>query len=152
MIIEHSLLDAVVSWAKENRPSFRPNGYGRAYFSFNKDQLPSFIQDVKEKVEEHYGISKDAKQEPIYKDFIGFITHGGQVHEHSDPNHDGLIHTRFNVLVSKPKSGGEPVIGGKIVDVKEGETWRCNAGLEMHSSNKVMGDKPRIVLSFGYLL
>lgn len=74
------------------------------------------------------------------------------MHEHRDHNHRGLIHTRFNVLVSKPEAGGEPINNGRMIDVNEGEVWRCNAGLDLHSCTKVVGNKPRIVLSFGYLL
>lgn len=151
LFIEESLRKPVIDMAIKYRPRFKPNGPGRAYYSFAKGMAPPCVQAIKSMVEEFYGV-QDAPQEPMFKDLIGFITEGGAVHEHSYPNVGDLVHTRFNVLLSKPESGGEPVISGKIIQVEEGDTWRCNAGLEKHSCTKVVGSKPRIVLSFGYLL
>ena len=37
-------------------------------------------------------------------------------------------------------------------DVKENEVWRCIAGIDKHYTTRVAGDKPRILLSFGYFI
>lgn len=75
---------------------------------------------------------------------------------HKDPNNgpDDTIHTRFNVLISKPEEGGFPIMKmadkETVIEVEENEPWVCLAGLHKHSTTKIKGDKPRIMLSFGY--
>ena len=74
---------------------------------------------------------------------------------HKDINKDDdTIHTRFNVMINKPEEGGFPIIriNGKdtIIETQENETWICAAGLYEHSTTEIKGDKPRIMLSFGY--
>jgi len=62
--------------------------------------------------------------------------------------------TRLNVLISKPKDGGEPIIKKnnlkEIIPVTKNEPWICVAGKYEHSTVKTEGDEPRILLSFGY--
>lgn len=76
-----------------------------------------------------------------------------QCRPHGDKNHpDGRIHCRFNVMVSKPLIGGEPIISNQILPVEENEPWVCIAGLNTHYTVKMAGHKPRILISFGYYL
>lgn len=145
------LLEPVKEWANVRQKSFMPNGYGRQFLILSRDNCPSVIWDIKEQVVAQYKLHNEA-QEPVYKDFCGYITEGGQVHKHRDNNQKGLIHTRFNVLVQKPQSGGIPVINDVELEVAEGDIWVCRAGLDYHSSTQVIGNKARIVLSFGFLL
>ncbi len=62
--------------------------------------------------------------------------------------------TRLNVLISKPKDGGEPVIKKnnvkEIIPIVKNEPWICVAGKYEHSTVKTKSDEPRILLSFGY--
>ena len=70
-----------------------------------------------------------------------------------DSNQGDLKHTRFNVILSKPVGGGgSPIHGAEILEVAEGGTWRCDAGSKTHASTVVIGNKPRIIMSFGFLL
>lgn len=145
-------LAAIREWALKNYTLFRPNGYGRQYGILAEfDDAPDEVWVIKRNIVDEYDLH-NAIQEPIFKDFCGFITDGGQVHEHKDPNQGGLIHTRFNIMISKPEIGGNPVIDGIEVNVKEGEMWICQAGLYKHYCTEVKGNKPRIILSFGFLI
>tara|TARA_B100001094_G_scaffold328493_1_gene389027 strand:- start:1722 stop:2276 length:555 start_codon:yes stop_codon:yes gene_type:complete len=62
--------------------------------------------------------------------------------------------TRLNVLISKPKDGGEPIIKKnnvkETIPVTTNEPWICVAGKYEHSTVKTKSDEPRILLSFGY--
>jgi hypothetical protein len=53
-------------------------------------------------------------------------------------------------LLSVPKSGGNPIYDGEVVDVEERMLWRCEAGLYNHASMPVVGSIPRINISFGF--
>lgn len=151
MILDSDLV-VIKDWAKENYTKFKPNGYGRQYGILSEfNNIPKIIWDIKQNIVTEYNL-ESAPQEPIFKDFCGFITDGGQVHEHKDPNQGKLIHTRFNIMISKPEIGGNPVIDGIEVNVKEGEMWICQAGLYKHYCTEVKGDKQRIILSFGFLI
>ena len=91
--------------------------------------------------------------------------------EHIDNSPDvNTYHTRFNVLISKPK-GGEPILrecvgynavgsdtyqavwGEKfVIPVVENGVWVCVGEKYKHATVKMEGEKPRILLSFGYTL
>jgi hypothetical protein len=141
----------LVAWAEANKSVFKPNGYGRQYGVFGLLGYPPSALLIRQRIIEQFCLG-NPKQEPVFQDYCGYITDGGSIHEHIDPNQDGLIHTRFNVFVSKPIAGGEPIQNGDVLDVKEGGVWRCDAGLVKHWCSPVIGSKPRIVYSFGFLL
>jgi hypothetical protein len=82
---------------------------------------------------------------------ISYSEAGHEVHEHTDKNYRPAdIHTRINLMISKPEKGGLAVINKKIIDIEENEPWLCAAGYYEHSSTKVEGKTPRVVISFGY--
>jgi hypothetical protein len=146
----------IVEWTRNNYKTFMSSGYNRqmqVFDYYDHDYVPSCIWDIKKRImdkEDLHGF----KQEPLFRDAIGYMTDGGQLHEHTDPNprFSNLIHTRFNVMISKPVAGGVPVQNGKEIRVEEGDVWRCDAGIYKHSCTEVQGNKPRIVCSFGFLL
>ena len=147
------LLGPVRGWAVFRRATFGRNGPGRQFCVLQeRPDAPKEVWSIKSLVMSHYMIPASAPTEPMFQDFCGVITDGGAVHRHSDPNVGELIHTRFNVMVSKPDIGGVPIINGVPVQVEEGEVWRCDAGLYEHECTTVTGFKPRVVLSFGFLL
>lgn len=150
-MISENLLKSATEWANANYKFFRPNGNGRQYGILQELNPPKEIWDIKKQVVDLYGL-QNAKQEPVYKDYCGYITEGGAIHKHTDSNEGNLIHTRFNVLVSKPIAGGSPTQDGKEISVEEGDIWKCEAGKVLHWCTPVVGNKPRIVLSFGFLL
>lgn len=145
-------VEPISQWAIQNINSFQVNkaGQHRRFKIFDKN-YPIEVLEVRKQIITAFNL-EGKQQEPLYKDFCGFITEGGFVHKHKDPNKNGLVHTRFNVLVSKPNEGGKVFIDNKEVVVEEGGVWVCKAGLYEHWTTPVIGDKPRIVLSFGFLL
>ena len=96
-------------------------------------------------------IIKGTIEEPLFKDSIGYMMDGGQLHEHVDPNQDGLIHTRFNLYVQIPHEGGYPIYAGKTLRLKERTYICCRAGIDPHYCEKVEGDRERIIISYGFL-
>lgn len=151
MIASEHICKGISAWAMANIATFKPNGYGRQYLAMSSP-LTTEIAGLKELVMQAYGIPAGTLQEPVFKDFCGINLEGASVHPHMDTNQGSLKHTRFNVLVSKPLSGGHPIHGTETLEVAEGGMWRCDAGSKTHASTAVIGDKPRIIMSFGFLL
>ena len=90
--------------------------------------------------------------EPSFKCFIGnHYQDGAFTHEHQDTNKNDLIHTRINIMIKKPKVGGNPIIAGKELEVNEGGVWLVFAGKERHASTPIYGGE-RIILSYGGLV
>jgi hypothetical protein len=151
MFITNSEKQELNDWANVNKNRFTPNGFGRQFGIFSNIGYPKAALAIRKRIIEQFSLGS-AIQEPMFKDYCGYITNGGAIHQHKDPNQGKLIHTRFNVMISKPIEGGEPVQAGVVIKVEEGDVWRCDAGLVEHWCNTVIGDKPRIVLSFGFLV
>lgn len=151
MLIEKYLISSVVNWANQNLSKFRPNGFARQYGDIRLLGYSDEIIEIKKQIINNFNLA-NCYFEPIYGDFCGYIKDGGAVHRHKDNNVNNLIHTRFNVLISKPIEGGIAVIDNKEIFVEEGEVWKCEAGLYEHWTTPVIGIKPRIILSFGFLL
>ena len=150
--IPQSLIEPMVDWAMSAHPRFRSNGHGRQYGILDQfSDVPVESAEIRASVVDFFGLH-DAQREPVFLDYCGFITEGGAIHKHTDPNEGRKIHTRFNVMISKPVSGGDPIQDGELITVEEGDVWRCDAGLKPHWCTPVVGSKPRIVLSYGFLL
>jgi hypothetical protein len=153
MRIDAALLAPVSSWAIESHKTFQPNGYGRQYGILYREDLtpPPEVWEIRRQIVEANNLQA-YPTEPLFKDFCGFITEGGAIHQHQDTDHNGKQHVRFNVMVSRPKAGGIPVQDGIEMHVEEGDVWRCNASRVRHWCTTVQGPKPRIVLSYGFLI
>lgn len=148
----------------------------RDYLHIPEDELIeagfpySNLMDIGDVIMKQFDLPMSTRIEPNYGYLICHSQKGHQVHEHSDANFnvegpdkslnedlpydylDDVVHVRFNVLISKPTVGGNPVISDVEYDVKENEVWRCIAGIDKHYTTRVAGDKPRILLSFGYFI
>ena len=90
--------------------------------------------------------------EPVFKNMTGnHYQDGACVHPHIDQAPDGFVHTRCNVMLKKPKEGGNPVLDGEELIVAEGDLWLCLASMELHSSTPIKGGE-RLIFSFGGLV
>jgi len=144
----------LIQWGNANYTTFTKNGNTntRQFQVLNDlDGAPSCIWDIKQRIVDKEGLH-NAPQEPMFKDYMGYITHGGQIHPHRDANRNGLFHTRFNAIVQLPVKGGLPIYAGQTLHVAERQYVRCNSGIDEHTCELVEGPKARIVLSFGFLL
>jgi hypothetical protein len=106
------------------------------------------LHSVKKRLSEHYELGQYVVP-PNLKDFIGYITRGGCIHPHTDPDLPGKRHVRINVLIKQPE-GCLPLIEGMQIPVKEGDAWLNLASLCIHATTKVTGPGYRSALSFGY--
>ena len=100
----------------------------------------------------HYGLPRTQELDKEFGALISYSEAGHKVQPHTDPNPPRRIHTRFNVLITKPEKGGEAVIDDKVISTEVNEVWVCAAGKYTHSSVMIEGETPRILLSFGTYL
>jgi hypothetical protein len=142
----------LIQWGNQNYTTFKKNGPGRQFQGLNDlAGVPPCVWAIKQRIVEREGL-QHAPQEPLFKDYMGYITDGGQIHPHTDPNKNGLIHTRFNAIIQLPEQGGMPIYGGITIPVVERTYVRCNSGIDEHYCELVKGAKARIVISYGFLL
>jgi hypothetical protein len=144
----------IVNWVKNNYMYFKitkPKTF-RQHLDLLSD-VPQCIWDIKQIIIDKENLS-NYKQEPILRDSVGYMINGGTLHKHTDPNpiNTNLIHIRFNVYVQLPYEGGIPIYNNKLCSLKERTYICCRSGLDEHYTNKVVGDRERIVLSFGFLI
>lgn len=115
-----------------------------------EDEKPEIFHRIRNRLIELEGI-KNPIHAPRNYDWIGIVGKDSYVEPHYDDNLDEDHYTvRYNVIVSKPENGGRPIYDGDIIPYEERMVWRCDAGLVKHQSEKVMDDKLRINLSFGF--
>jgi hypothetical protein len=153
----------LLEWTKNNSHLFRINEtksdsinapYGsRRIGVLNeiKDSPLDLVKKIKDRV---IGIEqiKDWMEEPYFQDAIGINEEGGSIHIHTDQNPVGYVHTRYNIILSYPFEGGHSIYGDKINVLKEKLVWKCIAGKIPHGSTVVVGNKPRITLTLGFLI
>lgn len=121
-----------------------PNGHGRR---FSKSSSMAYWKEAFLE----FGLVPDCL-EPIYENFTGnHFLNGAFVNPHKDPSPDGYYHVRCNLMIKKPLEGGNPVLDGEEVEVKEKDLWLCIASLEEHCSTPIAGGE-RLVYSFGGLV
>ena len=143
--------NVLLEFSNKQQAHLRNNGAGRFYVDHitTKFSVPKEYKIVKQRIIDTENLT-DFLLDPTFGDFLSFNTVDGAIHSHTDPNNDGYIHTRYNLLLSVPESGGKPIYDNKIFDIEERMLWRCEAGLYNHASTPVVGERSRINISFGF--
>jgi hypothetical protein len=132
------------SWFSQPAGAFKPNGHGRRYLSV--EGLP-----FRDEAFAAFGLSQ-IHEEPQFKNFIGnHYLDKAATHPHTDPAPEGFAHVRVNWMLKKPERGGNPILGGREVEVGEGDLWICFASEELHASTPIFGGQ-RLICSFGALV
>ncbi len=106
------------------------------------------LYDMKQHLAAHYEIGEYVVP-PTLKDFVGYITDGGSIHPHTDPDLPGKRHVRINVLVQQP-GGCIPLLEGMPIAVSVGDAWLNLASQCIHATTPVVGSGFRSAISFGY--
>ena len=136
-----------------NKSFFEDNGPGRYFCSLVHIETPltAYVIQLRKEKFKLLGIT-EFFEEPNFGIFLGVNTDGAHVHEHTDSSILNFYHFRLNFLLQKPIDGGDPIINHTQLFINEGESWINLASEWQHSSTKVIGSNPRIVLSLGALI
>ena len=147
--------DLVIKFAYENEESFTWNFSNtvlktRRFCNLNKIQsnLSNTIENYSKELFNQLNMI-NTLTEPLFGNFVGVHLAGGSVHSHTDFAINNYNHIRLNFLVSKPYSGGMPILSDKEYFVDEDFGWINVANKWKHASTVVSGTKPRIILSLG---
>jgi hypothetical protein len=151
---EHAVL---LGWAQEQLEGghlkTNSRGENRHFRSYEPAEtvVPAVFWDVRRRAISTFSVT-DYEDEPLYKCFLGCNTEGGYVHRHVDQSPPGKYHIRMNIMLSKPLSGGEPVIGDRKFRVEERDLWCFYPSIMPHESVPVRGSRNRFVISIGILV
>ena len=144
-------------WASKEESKLKPNPVSPNRFNNRIENLSEnkIVFDIRERVIKKFNL-QDFKQDPELGDWLGVIKDGGAVHLHTDRRVQE--HHRFNVLVQLPKEGGKniynenvPNYSRKELPVEERMLIYYRPDLHHHGTSRVVGDRNRINLSFGFL-
>lgn len=73
------------------------------------------------------------------------------IKSHTDQKSNGNSILRVNTFLQTPKRGGMPtVMGGELVDVKEGDAWAFIGNDTFHGAAKTRGKIPRVMLCLSF--
>lgn len=152
--IDDETKQVLLDWVELNQDSFtiNPMSKGRKFKEIStEDSIYELVSTIKDTLIKIEGID-DWKVEPMYGDFIGVNSEGSTIHIHTDYNVGNYIHTRWNLILSYPEDGGHSMYDGELNVLEEKLIWKCVAGKYFHGSTEVIGSKPRITLSLGFLI
>jgi len=147
-------IEHVTKITLDNEEQFKSNktghDMGRRFIviDFVTPDGDKYLFDVKQELAARYDLGGYIVP-PGLKDFINYITEGGFVHEHTDPDMPGRRHARINVLV-KQTAGCVPLLDGVPIDVEVGDAWLNLASLCKHATTPAEGPGYRSVISFGF--
>jgi hypothetical protein len=154
-IISKEELNFILKFIDINKDLFVENGISpnRKFLTLSQElNPPSLFFDIKKRILDKENIINNYIDDSTYGDYIGFITNGGKIHYHNDPTIPEYDHVRFNLFLSVPERGGFPIYNGITIPVSVGDYIRCNSSSEYHACEMVLGNVPRIVISYGIYL
>ena len=92
------------------------------------------------------------EKEPVLGDLLmNHFQDNACTHLHKDSAPENFVHVRANVMLKKPKKGGNIIVDNKIFEVEKNDLWLILASLENHGSTPIE-DGERIIYSFGALI
>jgi|TARA_E500000318_G_scaffold32926_1_gene32579 hypothetical protein len=150
-IISKKEQSELLRWIFENENIFEENivSSNRKFLRINSiKKVPELFFDIKKRILEKENI-KNYELDPFFGDMVTWNSEGGSIQLHDDPTIPGREHYRFNLFLSKPISGGDPIYNNEKLNFNEREYIKYHVNRYKHMSKPVIGQKPRIVISYG---
>ena len=152
-IITEEEQDFIIKWVRENRNKFDivyPVKYRQKLKNY---PVPNLFDVIKNRIIEKEHLH-GYPPELIYGDSIGCLLKGGKLYRHIDDkeNQGDRFHINFNVFIFLSEKGSLPIYDGQIINVKERQYLCCKSELVYRECQPVLGERERIVLSFGWIL
>jgi hypothetical protein len=113
------------------------------------------LDKTRNRIIEVEGICDPIIHDPSLGDWFGITDEDAFVEPHTDivskPYLDYNIR-RYNVIISMPTEGGQPIYDGDVLDVGEKGLWMCEASLYKHASVPNQGSRMRLNISYGFYI
>ena len=123
---------------------------------FYLDKISDYPHDLIKEIRDRIAITEQLenfKELEKGKNFFAEYGKDSECRLHRDPTFEtDYIHVRYNLMLSKPDRGGQTVHGDEFLDIDERVLWKCFAEHLEHGSDVVMGNKPRSIISMGFLI
>lgn len=89
------------------------------------------------------------RKDPFYGTLLmNHYEDGSFTHFHQDEAEEGYAHIRANVVLKKPKHGGDIVIDNEVHLLEVNDLWLVIASMEKHGSTPITNGE-RLIYSFG---
>jgi len=111
--------------------------------------IKNLIENIRQRIIEKEKIVFTSEPSEL-PSFFQILEENAATHFHIDDNDTDNYHIRFNVIIQNAKEGGVPIYNGIMKPCQERQYIICRSGLDTHCSSIVKGDKPRIIISFGF--
>lgn len=161
IISEYERLE-LLEWSKkliknqsiQKIPVLPGGGSGLYHYLLSPNDTASIplVWTIKQRLIEKEGLQGYNETHPNIRDLLLIVEKGYSLPKHTDGNKNIYIRTRFNIFIQIPDKGSETYYDSSLVDTIEGSYVLCRSGIDEHYSNMNNDDKPRVSLSFGFLL
>ena len=111
--------------------------------------IKNLIENIRQRIIEKENIVFTNEPSKL-PSFIQILEENAATHFHTDMQDTDNYHIRFNVIIQNAVEGGIPIYNGIMKPCQERQYILCRSGLDTHCSSIVKGDKPRIIISFGF--
>ena len=141
----------LINWAHKCKPNLNPNLNGpHRFFNQLKNLQKNEITDkIKQRIIDKFNLQSFDNEEYI-GDILSIVEGNGFINRHNDKIPGNNVHYRYNVLVQMPEDGGRNIYNEEILNVEERCLLAYRPDMYFHSCEKVIGNKDRINLSFGF--
>jgi hypothetical protein len=141
----------LINWAYTCKTNLNPNPGGphRFFNQLENIQKNKITDNIKERIIDKFDLHL-FENEKVTDDILSIVEGGGFINKHRDMIPGNIVHYRYNVLVQMPEDGGRNIYNEEILDVEERCLLVYRPDMYFHSCEKVIGNKDRINLSFGF--
>jgi len=142
----------LLTWVYKNRNKFLPNLIDpkRKWIQLEREKCPELIWEIKKRIVDRENI-KNYIDDTHIGDIMTWGIHNTYIPNHTDDTIDNHKHVRYNLFLLKPFGGGDCLYDSQKYIPSEREYLMCDA-TKNHSTTPVVGLKPRIVISYGFLI
>lgn len=152
--IDKKTQEYLLSWIEENKQFLKKTDGNKITGVLEKIETSprELLENLRKKVIEVERFQKFKDPEKS-RTFLSVYGKSSECSIHSDPTQDpNFVHVRYNLMLSKPDKGGETVYDRNFLDIEERVLWRCVAEYSRHGTDVVQSNKPRTIISMGFLL
>lgn len=145
----------LASWIMSNHHTFvnaNMGGNRKTTRYLNGDiKFPDVALKIRNRIKQHLKL-EDIVRPPFIEGMVAsYAEPGDTCYEHIDPEWHEEHHTlHCNVIVQKPKSGGNVIIEGQEYDMPQGDIICYYVSDLKHSVTEVIGEVPRLMWIFGF--